>query len=49
MTRRSERWFVLVRYLPELLQDRENHVMSDWGSRGFSFKSAAANLQFRAG
>jgi hypothetical protein len=23
---------VLVRYLPELLQDNENHVVSDWGS-----------------
>jgi hypothetical protein len=25
---------MLVRYLPELLQDNENHVMSDWGSSG---------------
>jgi hypothetical protein len=30
---------VLVRYLPELLQDNENHVMSDWGSSGRRFKS----------
>jgi hypothetical protein len=28
----SKRRFVLVRYLPELLQDNENHAMSDWGS-----------------
>jgi hypothetical protein len=25
---------MLVRYLPELLQDNENHVMSDWESSG---------------
>jgi hypothetical protein len=30
---------MLVRYLPELLQDNENHVMSDWGSSGRRFKS----------
>jgi hypothetical protein len=30
---------MLVRYLPELLQDNENHVMSDRGSSGRWFKS----------
>jgi hypothetical protein len=42
-TRDRERWFVLVRYLLELLQDNENHVMSDWGSSGHRFSPTQEN------
>jgi hypothetical protein len=35
----SKRRFVLVRYLPELFLDNENHAMSDWGSNGRIFRA----------
>ena len=40
---------MLVRYLPELLQDSENHVMSDWGSSGRRFKHLLAEDRSRRG
>ena len=39
----SKRRFVLVRYLPELFLDNENHAMSDWGSSHRRFKSCQSD------